>query len=298
MRILLSTHFLFGLAFLSALAQANEEFVHFKPQIFLPGVVSKENRFEFGFTLSAKNDELYYGVELGHRTEIHQSLYKDGKWTEGEPIIVDDRYHYHDLMLNLEENRLYFISDRPISGEGTPKDFYIWYVEREDHTWSKPVWFDTGVNTDKGEYYVSFANNGDFYFSRHLSSPANRPRNFEIYRASENANLTPDIQALDNSVNGPYYEADPFIAPDGSYIIFASVRRGGLGQGDLYISFKNDNGSWSKAISLGETVNDSGNQFCPFVSRDGKTFFYTSNQDIYSIDAEWLQTFKAKLDEP
>ncbi|MEL6973040.1 MAG: hypothetical protein AAFO02_22940, partial [Bacteroidota bacterium] len=76
-----------------------------------------------------------------------------------------------------------------------------------------------------------------------------------------------------------------FIDPDESYIIFCSTREEGLGRGDLYISFKNEDGSWTNAINMGAPVNTVHHELCPFVTKDGQYFFYTSDQDIY-----WVST--------
>ena len=88
---------------------------------------------------------------------------------------------------------------------------------------------------------------------------------------------------LPSDINTGNYEADVFVAPDESYIIFASSRRSGYGQIDLYISEKDEDANWGKSRNLGETINTPGPEYCPFVSADGKYLFYTSNQDIYWV---------------
>ena len=84
-------------------------------------------------------------------------------------------------------------------------------------------------------------------------------------------------------------EADPYIAPDESYIIFSSVRAGGLGEGDLYISF-NQKGKWTAPRSLGPTVNTSDYEYTPLVSPDKKHFFFSRGWgDIYQVELGALQ---------
>lgn len=80
---------------------------------------------------------------------------------------------------------------------------------------------------------------------------------------------------------------------DESYVIFCSIRKEGFGQGDLYISFKDDAGNWSKAKNMGSVINTTGHELCPFVTKDGKYFFYTSNQDIYWVDARIINSLKS-----
>ena len=76
------------------------------------------------------------------------------------------------------------------------------------------------------------------------------------------------------------------MAPDLSYLIFSGNRPEGYGQGDLYISFKDEAGKWGEAVNMGPEFNNQGHQLCPFVSRDGKYFFFTSEQDIYWVAAK------------
>ena len=91
---------------------------------------------------------------------------------------------------------------------------------------------------------------------------------------------------LDAAVNTPGYEADVFVSPDEAYLIFCSTRDTGFGGGDLYISFREPDGSWAEAKNMGEEINTEHYEFCPFVTKDGKYLMYTSNQDIYWISTE------------
>ncbi|MEM8713686.1 MAG: hypothetical protein AAGG01_22320, partial [Planctomycetota bacterium] len=99
-------------------------------------------------------------------------------------------------------------------------------------------------------------------------------------------------QKLPVELNTKHYEADVFVAPDGSYVIFCATRPDGLGRGDLHISFRNDKGEWAPAKSMGKKINTKGHELCPFVSRDGRFFFYTSREDIYWVDAKVLQDYR------
>ena len=56
-------------------------------------------------------------------------------------------------------------------------------------------------------------------------------------------------------VNTGKWTAHPFIAPDESYLIWDSEREGGHGASDLYISFRQKDGSWGSAINMGDKVN-------------------------------------------
>lgn len=43
---------------------------------------------------------------------------------------------------------------------------------------------------------------------------------------------------------------------------------------------------------MGQFVNSAGHELCPFVTKDGNYFFYTSNQDIYWVDATIIHALR------
>ena len=92
-------------------------------------------------------------------------------------------------------------------------------------------------------------------------------------------------EKLGPSINTELNEGDPFIAPDESYLIFCCRDRDdGYGANDLYISFRKDDLSWTKAKNMGNNINSSANDVCPSVSPDGKFLFFTSNRTIHKDD--------------
>src|SRR5690606_35784988 len=95
-----------------------------------------------------------------------------------------------------------------------------------------------------------------------------------------------------NSINTKNYEADAFIAPDESYLIFCAKRKEGYGMGDLYISFKNKDGKWSEAKNMGKSINSEHHELCPFVTKDGKYVFFTSNKYIYCVSSDIINQYR------
>ncbi len=73
----------------------------------------------------------------------------------------------------------------------------------------------------------------------------------------------------------------PFITPDGKVLYFSSDAPYGYGGKDLYfINILNDS-SYSVPLNLGSRVNTPGDEMYPFVTEDGHTLFYSSNQGSY-----------------
>ncbi len=257
------------------------------PKVFAHGVISQENRSEFGSIFSKDGTEFFFAID-NNKAEIKYSKWTKGSWTTPTTIIGHATYSYNDPMLSPDEQRLYYISDQPRAGQQNG-NYDIWYSERRTDGWSEPINAGNAINSPKNEYYISFTADGTMYFSSNKHTTDDNNNDFDIY-VSENVNgVFQEPAKLSSAINTTAYEADVFVAPDEAYIIFCSRRKEGLGRGDLYISHKQGNGEWSEAKSLKAPINTERHELCPWVTSDGKYFLYTSNQDIYWVSAKVLE---------
>lgn len=264
-----------------------------KPEIFAPGLISKDGESEFGSVFNNAATEFYYAVDVNGKSEIRYTRLKGKTWSEPQVLLAHDQYSCNDPFLSPDENRLYFISNKAILSNEIKEDYDIWYLEREGNGWNpKMINAGSNINTNKNEYYMSFTRNGDMYFSSNVLTTEKKEHNFDIYVTRYGKGAFQEAVSLDKTINTSNYEADVFVAPNESYIIFCSVRKEGYGKGDLYVSFRGDDGNWSEAKNMGSLINTNGHELCPFVTRDGKYFFYTSNRDIYWVDADIIYTLK------
>lgn len=261
------------------------------PVVFAPGIISKNNRLEFGSVFSKSGAEFFYAINKNGKSEIKYSKLENNIWSTPKTIISHEIYGYNDPFLSINEDKLYYISNMPLDHNGTKKDHDIWYSMKEKNGWSKPINAGKNINTKKNEYYISFTNDGTMYFSSNINEQENEG-NFDIYYSQNINGEFKEKVKLSDSINSRAYEADVFIAPDESYIIFCATRRNGLGRGDLYISFKNKNGTWSQSKNMGPIINSKNHELCPFVTKDGKYLFYTSNEDIYWVSTNIINQYK------
>ncbi len=257
------------------------------PEIFAPNFISTETEYEFGSVFNEDGTEFYYGVNVGGKEEIRYTKLAGTHWSDPQTVLADEKYGYNDPFLSPDEKRLYFISRRAIDGVGELKDYDIWFVEKVSNGWSQPINAGPRINSDGNEYYISFTNDGTIYFSSNK-----REFDYDIYVSKMLKEEFQEAIPLGDSINTPNYEADVFIDPSESYLIFCTIRPDGLGQGDLYISFKNDDGTWTRSKSMGQPINSEHHELCPFVTKDGKYFFYTSNKDIYWVDAKIIEDLR------
>lgn len=224
------------------------------PKEFAPELIKEEFRVEFGSTFSKDGTEFFFSVQSNGYADILYMKYDGANWSAPKVIFQAPNYGLNDPMLSPDEQRLYFISQMPNQANDGIADHDIYYAYRLNNGWSAPVNVGTPINSSQySEYYISFTAEGHMYFSSDRDARYNR--DFNIYRSAfiEGTYQTPEI--LPNDINTGNYEADVFVAPDESYIIYASSRRSGFGMIDLYISEKTKDGKWGTSRNLGEIIN-------------------------------------------
>jgi hypothetical protein len=103
------------------------------------------------------------------------------------------------------------------------------------------------------------------------------------------------MEKLGDSINTEeFYEEDLFIAPDESYLMFCR-RDDGFGSWDIFISFRKEDGSWTKAKNMGEPINTSASEVYPFVTSDGKYLFFSSRRTTHKNFSATPLTYEEKI---
>jgi Tol biopolymer transport system component len=250
------------------------------PEIFAPGMISTEvSELNCAFTPDLK--EVYFTVRREGVNTIMVVRLKGGLWADREVVEFSGKYSDVDPFVSSDGKRLYFSSMRPLADTEESTDSNLWYVERaEDGGWGHPV-FLKGVNSPgKDDYYTSIDHDGTLYFS--IFDTHGSPGDIYMSKSHEGEFGIP--------------QRDPSISQNGSYLIFTSDRPDGMGRGDLYISFRTREGSWSPPRNMGKSINTEGYEYGPLLSPDGKYLFFTryieGQGDIYWVDAKIVESFK------
>jgi hypothetical protein len=137
------------------------------------------------------------------------------------------------------------------------------------------------VRSSLNQGYPVVTDDGTLYFF----SRESRDDNGDIYEAKQTAGGYTEPRNLGSPVNTPYHEVDPYVPADGSFLIYMSyLRPDGIGGGDFYISFKEEDGSWSEPVNMGEPINSPADENRPFVTLDGRYFFFTSDRVVQNAD--------------
>ncbi len=150
----------------------------------------------------------------------------------------------------------------------------IWAVTWTGEGWTDPVMLGASINTDRyAENYPTVASNGTIYYMSWRPGSVGKT---DIYRSRNMDGKYAGAENLGPPVNSAESDQDPFVAPDGSYLIVCLTGRDdSVGSYDLYVFFAEEDGSWSEPVNLGESVNTPGPEFRPYVTPDGEYLFFT-----------------------
>lgn len=100
---------------------------------------------------------------------------------------------------------------------------------------------------------------------------------------------------LPETVNTGELVFDPFIDPDGRFLLFKSNAPGGFGGEagmDMYISFRTPDGGWTEMANLGPRVNTDADDDAGDLTPDGRYLLWASHRaggegrDVFWIDFE------------
>jgi hypothetical protein len=254
------------------------------PETFMPGIISTDS-LEFNAAFSPDGNYFYFARSINGKTTILVSKKTGIGWSIPEPVSFSTAKFSDADPAFSPTGELYFISNRPLNAKDTTKDYDIWKViPVSTDQWSEPVNV-ASLNSGKNEFYISFTENGDVYFS---SSREGGYGEEDIYSCETKDNAFSVPQNLGYKVNSIHSEYDPFITADGSVLLFASSgRKDSFGKADLYWSVK-ANHVWAVAEHFEKDLNTPTRDFCPYITFDQKHFFYSSMGDVKFIPTAQL----------
>jgi len=265
------------------------------PEVFAPNIASDSTWAEHcQLAVSPDGKEIYWSAwsskyppadtSMRNSEQIYFSEFKNGEWSK--PTIADF-IKEHLTCLNggpsfsPDGNRLYFYSTGIEGGLGK-KD--VWYVERIDNGWSKPINAGAPLNTPDGDWTPAFTKDGDAYhMGNYVYNKNEKPLKFKYFNGKFS---TPDTVIIHPDYK-PYYAI--YVSSDESYLLFSARYNDGFGSLDLYICFKTKDNNWGTPVNMGEKINTEKVERFPTVSPDGKYLFFmrhTPGQDFFWVSTE------------
>lgn len=249
------------------------------PEPFAPGIVSTEN-YEYSGVFTPDLKEFYFirGGGEGRKQKFVVFRNIDNRWYEsvisprvGQPFIAPD-------------GRTMYLGRR--------------YMDRTGTGWSEVMNLSSPFE-DILIMRLTASSDGTYYFDTYVENEEDFPIRYS--RLINGEYEKPKL--LSKEINTGTQLNHPFIAPDESYLIWDAKREGGYGNSDLYISYRQQDGSWGEAINLGDRINTEAWDAAATVTPDGKYLFFNRtinegdadtlpNVDIYWVDAQFIETLR------
>jgi hypothetical protein len=242
-----------------------------QPELIGEGTISTDQD-EFGAMPDKDWTTIYFdrSIPAHYHYIMYESSFVKGKWTTPEVLPFSGQYRDSDPVISVDGSTLYFVSDRPAPGK-QPQRFHAWAVKRTGHDWGKPYVLAGPVNEDGNTEFISFASNGNLYFTSDRKGTS-----FDVFRSRLVEGKYQAAEDLGPEINDGRYTIEAFVAPDESYILLGSFAEG-FGNSDLFVSY-NNKGHWSKPVNLGGVVNSRARDYSPRISPDGKYLVYATEK--------------------
>ena len=227
--------------------------------------------------------------EQKRNTEARENIYfskkneESGLWGESralpENVNNPERYNSNIAISNDGQRLLIYRDDKYGNG-----DIFESFLKGE--LWSDPLPLSNTINSESHESSASIAPDGRtiYFVSERKGGIGKR----DIWKSTRDLNGNwSSPQNLGLTINSTDDEESVFIHPDGRTLYFSSKGHNSIGGYDVYRSTF-ENGAWSKAQSMGEPINTTGDDLFFVLTADGQTGYYASSRnatekDIYVI---------------
>ena len=261
------------------------------PELFAPSIVNTEG-IELNAVFNNALTEFFFTRMADGSFVIYHAEFLHGQWTVPKAINLfpgrEGKTTAVDMSLTPDGNTLYFLGIVPENDTlNPPPDIYR--SHKADGQWQPAERVGYPISTDEyNESYPVIVADGSLYFV------SDRPGGYgkqDIYRAQYLGNGTFDTpESIGPVVNTPLGSGDTYVAPDESYLI--SNKRFPENSG-LYVSFKKE-GEWQPLIYLEEPINSEWTDFCPYMSPNGRYFFF-SRRYSDPPDSGWAGVIKGEV---
>lgn len=272
-----------------------------KAKVFAPGIISIQHVEHSAPAYSPNRDEICWNSGYFTKTNepklVIMSMRRvNGFWTRPRITSFSKKTYsgaHRDFGCQFSEDgkMLIFQSKRLVPEQEdikTPisrRPMRIWAVDKDNAGWGEPYIMKFGGELNTGGFSPFVTQDGSVYFSDMKNILCSKFQNGE-YLKPEKFDI--GIEKLGFGF---------CMSPDEQFIIFSSGQLKGYGSGDLYVCFKNKNGTWSKPKNMGTEINTSSQERCPGLSPDAKYIFFTRHNlegqhDIYWISSKIINSLR------
>jgi hypothetical protein len=224
----------------------------------------------FGIGLSPLDDELFLTIYKDNSGTILHSKRKGTVWSKLDTAFFANEKGLEIVTISPDGQLLTYTKSNPIAGWPYNTDLY--FCIRTSIGWSNAQPFSSAINSEFREAGHSLTSDRTLYFA---SGRPTDDQKADIFKAKFINGEYTSAEYVPN-LSTPADEDQLYVSPDESYAIIESWQN--ENKKDLYISFHNEIGSWTKLKNMGQKINTPSFEGMPKVSSDGKYLFFWSDR--------------------
>jgi outer membrane protein OmpA-like peptidoglycan-associated protein/tetratricopeptide (TPR) repeat protein len=140
----------------------------------------------------------------------------------------------------------------------------------DDENWEKPRSLSGALNGKGHDASIQvFDNDTKMLMYR-------QDENGDIFYSEKGGTDWTEPKKLNNNINSKAFESDAYITPDGLTIYFSTSKFSDQNTLDIYYATRQAGGDWGEPKSLGNVINTPFDDDSPYLSKDGKTLYFSS----------------------
>lgn len=256
--------------------------------VFARDIVSLKDRWEEKICFTSDGKEAFFGRHHDadpnknyFRPRVMHSTYLNNKWSVPDTASFSRKTIVGYPLLSL--NGTLLLMEQPIKHKKNGATGRIVFSKKENGKWLELDSIIPNVASKQGFGLAQITNDSTFYFHDRFDR----------------------IAYSSKIVNGKYSKPKPlpyrinpivefFVSPSNDYIIFEPINW----SNQLHISFRNSKNKWSMPLPLSKYFEEKKGWNCkgisPYVSPDGKYFFFGKNGDIYWVKTNFIESLRKR----
>ncbi len=205
------------------------------------------------------------------------SVGQDIEFTEIMPLESKVNSEAEEIMpLMNPEGILYFVRafhDQNTGGINSGQDIWRYEFNTQGKV-SRPD--EIFWNSRGNDMVIGFRNEAPICFLLKTTGKSNEKiKGIYFVKKVDDAWSKPELIPIDGIISTGHLGM--YMSPDFEVLILSMKRDDSLGEEDLYVSIKDTEGEWSYPENLGPTINTTGYEISPFLSKDKKKLYFSSN---------------------
>lgn len=145
-----------------------------------------------------------------------------------------------------------------------------------DKKWTKPQSIAQSINSPYNEGTCTITADGNILIYTSCDAPDSQG-SCDLYVAYRTNGAWQRPVNMGTKVNSRSWDSQPSLSADGRILFFSSNRKGGYGGNDIWYTVRQNDGSWSEAKNLGNTVNTEKDEISPFMFFNNEILFFSSD---------------------